>query len=112
MVLIDVSRETGEICEDWRHTKGGRVADDQWLLTAEATALLASELGYEVSQETLRRHAAAGHVRITRPPSIGPGHSRRRFAAQSIRDLAAVMKMPPGPERDEALAALIKTNAG
>lgn len=91
--------------------KGGRVADDdQWLLTREATELLAAKLGYTVSQETVRRHADAGHLRVTRPPSIGPGHSRRRISAQSVGELADVMKMPPGPEQVEAMAALERRN--
>ncbi|MET7395643.1 hypothetical protein ABZS66_19345 [Dactylosporangium sp. NPDC005572] len=85
--------------------------DDQWLLTREATELLSARLGYEVSQETLRRYATAGHLRVARPPSTGPGHSRRRFSSNSIIDLATVMKMPPGPERDEAMAALKDKNS-
>lgn len=84
--------------------------NDQWLLTGDATELLSQQLGYTISQETLRRQAAAGLLRIMRPPSTGPGHSRRRFSAASVVDLAAVMKMPPGPDRDEAMAALRAKN--
>jgi hypothetical protein len=110
VIVIDVSRQTGEICEDERHTKGGRVADDQWLLTREATELLSAELGYPVSQDTLRRHDAAGRLRVMRAPSTGPGHSRRRFSQQSVLDLARAMKMPPGPQQDEAMAALVENS--
>jgi hypothetical protein len=110
-MLIGLSRETGEICEDGRLTEGDGVPDDQWLLTREATELLAAKLGYPVSQETVRRHADAGRLRVTRPPSTGPGHSRRRISAQSIAELAEVMKMPPGLEQNEAMVALEQRNA-
>lgn len=85
--------------------------NDQWVLVREATQLLTAATGYPVSQDAVRAYADSGHLRVWRPPTTGPGHSARRISTTSITELAGIMKMPPGPEQTEAMAALERRNS-
>lgn len=85
--------------------------NDQWVLVREAGQLLSAATGYPVSQDAVRTYADSGHLRVWRPPATGPGHSARRISTTSIAELAEVMKMPPGPEQTEAMAALARRNS-
>lgn len=75
-----------------------------WLLVSEAAARL------RLGQDKVRALADSGHLRSMRPPSTGPGHSRRRIDPASVDALLDVMRMPEGPAREEAMAELVERN--
>lgn len=78
------------------------VGDGTWLTVKEAANVL-----HGVHTETVRRYAADGLLRSYR---MAKGH--RRISRESADELAKVLVMPDGPERDEALAALRSRNQG
>lgn len=108
MTIASPSRQTVQICEDERQPEmeAPSVADEELLWLNQARELLSAEVGYPVSEDGVRAYANSGHLEVIRPPSPGPGHSRRRITRESVLALAEVMKMPPGPERSEAMTAL------
>ncbi|MFY1686527.1 helix-turn-helix domain-containing protein [Plantactinospora sp. WMMB782] len=65
------------------------------LRTDEVAAVL------DVSASTVIAHTKGGLLRTTRTPG---GH--RRYDAGSVRELARVLEMPEGPERDAEMEAL------
>jgi excisionase family DNA binding protein len=83
-----------------------QVSDREWLQISEAAARLG------LGQSKTRELADSGHLRSRRPPSSGPGHSRRRIDPASVDELLAVMRMPDGPDREQAMQALVEKNRG
>lgn len=86
------------------------MADEELLWLSQARDLLSAEVGYPVSEDSVRAYADGGHLKVIRPPSAGPGHSRRRIGRASVLELAKVMQMPAGPERIQAMARLRRQN--
>lgn len=74
--------------------------DGTWLTVGEAAERLGG-----VHPETIRRYARDGLLYAKRLPK---GH--RRVWAESIGELEAVESMPPGPEKDAAVAELRARN--
>lgn len=87
------------------------MADEELLWLNQARELLSAEVGYPVSEDSVRAYADGGHLKVWRPPATGPGHSRRRITRASVIALAEVMKMPAGPERIKAMARLRVQNS-
>lgn len=113
MTVTGLSRQTVEICETDRQPgrEAPSVADEELLWLSQARDLLSAEVGYPVSEDSVRAYADGGHLKVIRPPSAGPGHSRRRIGRASVIALAVVMKMPAGPERIKAMAQLRVENS-
>jgi excisionase family DNA binding protein len=59
----------------------------------------------DVSTSTVIAHTKAGLLRTTRTPG---GH--RRYDGESVQELAKVLAMPDGPDRDAELEALRRRN--
>jgi hypothetical protein len=82
------------------------VGDGTWLKLAEVLARLQP---YGYTNDRIREIAAAGYLRTTRPPSIGPGVPHRRFETASVDAYEAALKLPDA-KRDAALAELLERN--
>lgn len=79
------------------------MADGDKALTTTAAAKL-----LEVNAETVRRYGAKGYLRVRR--ATVQGH--RRVSERSVHELAEVLAMDLGDERDAALEALRRKNLG
>lgn len=77
------------------------VGDGEQLRTEEAAAVL------KVSKSTVINYAKSGLIRATR--TVG---KHRRYLAESVAELAAVLAMPEGPEQDAAIESLRRRNRG
>jgi hypothetical protein len=84
------------------------VQEDEWLSVRDAVAALA-DLGVSITQSALGR-AAEDHLVVTKLPMAVRGRGRRRFQRASLVAFARVMKMDPGPVREQALRDLADAN--
>lgn len=82
--------------------------EDEWLSVRDAVAVLA-DLGVSITQSALRR-AAEDHLVVTELPMAVRGRGRRRFQRASLVAFARVMKMDPGPGREQGLRDLADAN--
>ena len=87
------------------------MADEELLWLNQARELLSAQVGYSVSEDTVRTYADNGYLKVIRPPAAGPGHTRRRITRTSVLALAEAMKMSPGPERSAVMVQLQEQNA-
>jgi hypothetical protein len=83
------------------------VGDGKTLRLAEVMERLAP-FGY--TEDRVRETAAAGYLKVTRPPKIGRGTPHRRFYTESVDALVRVLSLPD-QERDSAMEALKAANA-
>lgn len=77
------------------------VGDGSELEPGEAGQLLGC------SASTVRRYEVRGWLPEARRM---PGSGYRRYARAGVDELAAVLRLPPGPERDAALEELARRN--